>query len=71
MVVSFPWNQATLAPFETEGLMNGGAVHGGIPWSSVYVGWMPLELLLKVWVRVNPELWVDPLTETREPKERE
>ena len=31
LVVSLPWNQETLVPFDTDGLMNGGAVHGGMP----------------------------------------
>jgi hypothetical protein len=38
-----------------------------MPESIVYVGRIPESLLLKVWVKVNPELWVDPLTEISEP----
>src|SRR5581483_10692873 len=69
-VVSAPCHQDTLVPFETDGLMNGGAVQGGMPWFIRYAGEMPLLGFGNVWVRVNPMLWVDPLTAMRGPEER-
>ena len=46
-VVSAPWNQETVAPFETEGLMKGGAVHGGIPWFNRNVGCEAVVLVVE------------------------
>ena len=55
-VVSCPWNQETEDPLETDGLINGGAVHGGIPLSNRYVGLIPPLWFGKDWVKVNPML---------------
>src|ERR1017187_627453 len=68
-VPSWPWFHDTFAPLETEGLTNGGAVHGGSPCASVNVGGMPLLELEKVCVRVKPMLWVEPETEVMAPYE--
>ncbi len=44
-VVSAPCHQVTVDPFDTDGLMNGGAVHGGMPLLRRNVGVSPLVLI--------------------------
>ena len=61
-VASWPWFHAALAPFDTDGFTNGGAVHGGNPCASVNVGVIPLLEFEKLCVSVNPMLWVEPVT---------
>src|ERR1035437_7058411 len=68
-VPSRPWYHATFAPLETEGLTNGGAVHGGSPCASVKVGVIPLLELEKLCVSVKPMLCVEPVTEAMAPYE--
>jgi hypothetical protein len=69
-VVSEPCHQLTLAPLDTDGFMNGGAVHAGIPFFIRNVGWIPFVWLGKLWVKVNPMVCAEPVTAISSAKER-
>src|SRR5579872_2332771 len=77
-VVSWPWNQETVDPLDTDGLMKGGAVHAGMPWLRIYAGVTPPAGPARqvghpagnVCVSVKPMLWVDPVTDMSSPKKR-